>query len=65
MKDNAVYALGAGLGRLAAYDFPIHLTEVTTAFFQRTAAVASGQEAADMNALGASAKPDAQAVARL
>jgi acetylornithine deacetylase/succinyl-diaminopimelate desuccinylase-like protein len=65
VKDNAVYALGAGLGRLAAYDFPIHLTEVTTAFFQRTAAVASGQEAADMNALGASAKPDAQAVARL
>ena len=30
-KDNAIYRLAAGLGRLAAFDFPVRLGEVTRA----------------------------------
>src|SRR6478609_5985570 len=41
-KDNAIYRLAAGLGRLAAYDFPLNLNETTRAFFARTAAQESG-----------------------
>jgi acetylornithine deacetylase/succinyl-diaminopimelate desuccinylase-like protein len=65
VKDNAIYRLAAALGKLAAYDFPVHLTEITRAFFQRTAAIVGGQEGADMKAVVASAKPDPAVVARL
>jgi acetylornithine deacetylase/succinyl-diaminopimelate desuccinylase-like protein len=64
LKDNAIYRLAAALGRLAAYDFPVHLTEVTTGFFQRSAAIVGGQEGADMKAV-TSPEPNPQAVARL
>ncbi len=36
-KDNAIYQLAAALTRIAAFDFPVKLNEVTRAFFQRTA----------------------------
>jgi acetylornithine deacetylase/succinyl-diaminopimelate desuccinylase-like protein len=64
VKDNAIYHLAGALSQLAAFDFPVHLTEVTRAYFERTAAIVSGQPAADMKAVLA-ATPDAQAVARL
>lgn len=38
-KDNAIYRLATALVRLAAYEFPIALNEVTRAFFARTAAI--------------------------
>ena len=36
--DNAIYELSAGLSRLGAYQFPVRLTEVSTAFFRESAA---------------------------
>ncbi len=50
-KDNAIYRLAAGLGRLEKYEFPVELNEVTRAYFSRSAATESGQTAADMAAL--------------
>ncbi len=35
VKDNAIYHLAEGLTRLAKYQFPIHLNEVTEGYFQR------------------------------
>ena len=37
LKDNAIYRLSAGLSRLAAFEFPVHLNEVTRAYFSRSA----------------------------
>jgi acetylornithine deacetylase/succinyl-diaminopimelate desuccinylase-like protein len=65
VRDNAIYRLSAALGKLASYDFPIHLTEVTTAFFKRTAAIVGGQDGADMKAVVTSSKPDPAAADRL
>lgn len=65
VKDNAIYQLSAALGKLAAFDFPVRLTEVTTAFFARTAAIVGGQDGADMKAIVASTTPDAAAAGRL
>ena len=39
VKDNAIYRLSAALLRIGAYDFPVHLNEVTRAYFERTAAI--------------------------
>lgn len=63
-KDNAIYRLAAGLGRLAAFEFPVHLNETTRAYFERAAALESGQVAADLRAV-AQPTPDPAAVARL
>jgi acetylornithine deacetylase/succinyl-diaminopimelate desuccinylase-like protein len=49
-KDNAIYRLAAGLQRLAAFEFPVRLNEITRAYFNRMAAV-SGDKAADMRAV--------------
>src|SRR5207244_3164079 len=38
VKDNAIYHLAGGLGRLAAFEFPVHLSEVTRAYFEKMAA---------------------------
>ncbi len=63
-KDNAIYHLAQGLTRLAAFDFPVQLFDVTRAYFERMSTIYSGQLAADMKA--ASGDPtDAAAVARL
>ena len=63
-KDNAIYRLAAGLGRLAAFDFPVHLNDTTRAYFERAAAMEQGQLAADMQAV-TRPQPDPAAVARL
>ena len=42
VKDNAIYHLAAGLARLAEFDFPVKLNEVTRAFFGRLAATQPG-----------------------
>ena len=65
VKDNAIYHLSAGLARLAAFEFPVELNEVTRAYFERSAAVeADPGTAADMRAV-AQPRPDAAAAARL
>jgi acetylornithine deacetylase/succinyl-diaminopimelate desuccinylase-like protein len=48
---NAIYQLASALMRLAAHEFPVRLTPVTRAFFEKTAALQGGPEAADMKAV--------------
>ena len=62
-KDNAIYRLAAGLQRLAAFDFPIELTDITRTYFERMAPL-SGTSAADMRAVAARS-PDLAAATRL
>jgi acetylornithine deacetylase/succinyl-diaminopimelate desuccinylase-like protein len=50
-KDNAIYRLAAGLNRLAQFDFPVELNDVTRTYFARSAAIEGGQTGADMRAL--------------
>ena len=67
-KDNAIYRLAAGLGRLSAYQFPAQLNEITRASFAKWSLLqgAAGQKAlaADMAAV-AQATPDTAAIRRL
>ena len=62
--DNAIYHLAGALTRLQIFLFPAEINEITRNYFERTAALTSGQIAAD---LGAAAKqpPDPAAVERL
>ncbi len=61
IRDNAIYRLAAGLGRLAEFDFPVRLNETTRAFFDRSALAETGLTAADMKAVAATADPAAAA----
>ena len=63
-KDNAIYRLAAGLTKLAAFEFPVELNEITRGFFAGMAALESGKTAADLKA-AAQPAPDPAAVARL
>jgi acetylornithine deacetylase/succinyl-diaminopimelate desuccinylase-like protein len=62
--DNPIYTLAAALQRIAAHQFPVNVTDVARAFFERSSLVESGELAADMRAV-AKANPEAAAVARL
>jgi acetylornithine deacetylase/succinyl-diaminopimelate desuccinylase-like protein len=62
--DNPVYRLAPFLERLAQYQFPVKLNEVSRAFFQRSAAIETGQLAEDMRGV-VKDPPDSSAVARL
>ncbi|MBA3321287.1 MAG: M20/M25/M40 family metallo-hydrolase [Pyrinomonadaceae bacterium] len=65
VKDNAIYQLAAAIDRLAKFDFPVNLNEVTRAYFTRMSAIETDvQLAADMKAVARDA-PDAATVARL
>ena len=59
-KDNAIYQLAAALTKLAAFEFPVELNEITRSFFARMASLETAQVAADMKAVAQSA-PDAAA----
>lgn len=61
VKDNAIYRLAAGLGRLSSFDFPVRLNETSRAFFDRAAASETGPTAADMKALATTSDPAAAA----
>jgi acetylornithine deacetylase/succinyl-diaminopimelate desuccinylase-like protein len=64
VKENAIYRLAEALGRLSKFEFPVNMTDVTRLYYQRMAALQSGQMAADMKA--ASRKPpDRGALRRL
>jgi acetylornithine deacetylase/succinyl-diaminopimelate desuccinylase-like protein len=64
VPDNAIYRLAAGLGRLAAFRFPVSLNEVTRAYFDRMASTQPPDIAADMRALLRD-PPDTAAATRL
>jgi len=64
VKDNAIYHLAAALQRLAQFDFPMNLNEVTRAYFERVSKLESGQTATDLKAVTQKA-PDPGALARL
>lgn len=64
MPDNAIYALAQGLERLAQYEFPFELNNVTRAYYEQIAKAASGQRAADLRAM-LKTPPDPAAIARL
>ena len=52
VKDNAIYHLSEALARLAAFEFPVQLNDVTRAYFLRSADVESDPNvAADMRAV--------------
>jgi len=63
VKDNAIYHLAAGLQRLAAFEFPVRLTDVTRVYFEKMAPL-SGASGADMRAV-AKQPPDVAAANRL
>jgi acetylornithine deacetylase/succinyl-diaminopimelate desuccinylase-like protein len=62
--DNAIYHLAGALARLQSFSFPVRINEITRNYFERNAALASGQVAADMKAV-AKQPPDPPAVQRL
>lgn len=59
--DNAIYHLAEGLARLARFQFPVSLNEVTRAFFERSASLESGQKAEDMRAIASDPRDSAAA----
>lgn len=63
-SDNAIYQLAAALSRIAVYQFPVRLNQVTRAFFERTAATVSPEEARAMRGI-LKDPPDPEAVAQL
>ena len=62
--DNAIYELATALTKLAAFKFPAQLTEISRQSLLKTAAIHSGEEAADMRAVAANPGDDA-AIERL
>jgi len=65
VKDNAIYHLSEGLARLAKFEFPVQLNEVTQEYFARSAQVeADPKNATDMRAVARST-PDLAAADRL
>jgi acetylornithine deacetylase/succinyl-diaminopimelate desuccinylase-like protein len=59
VKDNAIYHLAAGLARLAEFDFPVKLNEVTRALFDRMAATQPGPLGEAMRGVLRSPRPPA------
>ena len=64
IKDNAIYHLAGALTRLAQFDFPVHLFDVTRANFERMAPLYGGQLGADMKTVVQNSN-DLAVVARL
>ena len=65
VKDNAIYHLAGGLGRLASFEFPVRLSEVTRAYFEKMAAFQTDAALAAAMRAVARPTPDPQAVAQL
>jgi acetylornithine deacetylase/succinyl-diaminopimelate desuccinylase-like protein len=62
--DNAIYELTAALQKLASFNFPVHTTATTRAYFAALAKLRHGQESEDMLAVSQPV-PDPAAAARL
>jgi acetylornithine deacetylase/succinyl-diaminopimelate desuccinylase-like protein len=63
-RENAIYRLAEGLARLAKFDFPVRLFDVTRATFERTAPLYRGQLGEDLAAVARNPN-DTAATARL
>jgi acetylornithine deacetylase/succinyl-diaminopimelate desuccinylase-like protein len=63
-RDNAIYQLAQGLTRLANYNFPPQLNEITRSMLEKSAAIEGGPLAPEMKA-AAKIAPDGAAIARL
>jgi acetylornithine deacetylase/succinyl-diaminopimelate desuccinylase-like protein len=50
---NPIYLLSAALSRIGEYQFPLHVTDETRMFLERSAPTESGQTAIDMRAVAA------------
>lgn len=48
VPDNAIYRLGAALGKVQSYEFPIEFNDATRGFFRRMGQITPGQEGQDM-----------------
>ncbi len=64
VPDNAIYHIADALSRLEKAPFPFELNAVTRAYFEKRAALETGQTAADMKAI-LRTPPDSAAIARL
>ena len=62
--DNAIYHLAGALARLQSFAFPFKISEITRNYFERTAALTTGQISADLKAV-AKQPPDVTAVQHL
>src|SRR5205814_2080409 len=60
-KDNAIYHLAEGLARLGKFEFPVHVFDVTRAYFERVAPLYGGQLGTDLNAVVANPNDHAAA----
>jgi acetylornithine deacetylase/succinyl-diaminopimelate desuccinylase-like protein len=49
--ENPIYRVAGAVSRVAAFEFPVELNEVTRTYFQRMSALETGQTAADMKAI--------------
>src|SRR3977135_1763093 len=59
--DNAIYHLAGALARLQPSSFPVKINEITRNYFERNAALATGQRALDMKVV-AQQTPDPDVV---
>jgi acetylornithine deacetylase/succinyl-diaminopimelate desuccinylase-like protein len=62
--DNAIYELAAAITRIANYEFPFELNNVTRAYYEGQQKISTGQRSADIAAI-LRTPPDLDAVARL
>jgi acetylornithine deacetylase/succinyl-diaminopimelate desuccinylase-like protein len=62
VRDNAIYHLAEALVRLAEFEFPVELNEVTRLYFQRSAELEEGELAAALRGVTLT-PPDPTAVA--
>ena len=63
-RDNAIYQLTDALSRIEKYQFPFELNNITRTYFEKLAALNTGQEASDLRAI-LKTPPAPQALARL
>jgi acetylornithine deacetylase/succinyl-diaminopimelate desuccinylase-like protein len=63
-SENAIYELAEALTRIAHYQFPFELNNITRAYYERQVKMSTGQRAADLKAM-LKTPPDMAAVARL
>jgi acetylornithine deacetylase/succinyl-diaminopimelate desuccinylase-like protein len=59
--ENAISRLADAIGRISRFRFPVQLTETTRAYFDRSAALETGQTAADMRAISRNPNDSASA----
>jgi acetylornithine deacetylase/succinyl-diaminopimelate desuccinylase-like protein len=64
VPENPIYALSAGLERLAKYRFPFELNNVTRPYYERMSKIATGERAANMRAILQN-PPDPAAIERI